>query len=38
MIEQPRTISRRRIATVAGKVDDESLRAVRRWLNDFRYD
>jgi len=38
MTEQPRTISRRRIATVAGKVDDECLGAIRRWLNDFLYD
>lgn len=38
MTEQPRTISRRRIATVAGKVDDECRGAIRRWLNDFLYD
>ena len=35
MTEQPRTISRRHIATAAGKVDAECLGAIRRWLNDF---
>lgn len=38
MTEQPRTISRRRIATVAGKVDHNCLSVIRRWLNDFLYD
>ena len=38
MTEQPRTISRRRIAKVAGKVDNECLGAIRGWLNDFLYD
>jgi mRNA interferase MazF len=38
MTEQPRTISRRRIATVAGKVDHNCLSVIRRWLNDFLHD
>lgn len=38
MTEQPRTISRRRIATAAGKIDDECLGAIRRWLDDFLHD
>lgn len=38
MTEQPRTISRRRIATVAGKVDQNCLSLIRRWLDDFLHD
>lgn len=35
MTEQPRTISRRRIAGGAGKVDEPCLLIIRRWLDDF---
>ncbi|GJF12917.1 mRNA interferase [Mycolicibacterium cyprinidarum] len=38
MTEQPRTISRQRIASVAGKVDARCLHAIRMWLNDFLHD
>ncbi|MFV0493540.1 type II toxin-antitoxin system PemK/MazF family toxin [Mycobacterium sp.] len=38
MTEQPRTISRRRIAAVAGTVEAECLGAIRLWLNDFTRD
>ena len=38
MTEQPRTISRQRIASVAGSIDNSCLAAVRRWLNDFLND
>ncbi|SII12828.1 growth inhibitor [Mycobacteroides abscessus subsp. abscessus] len=35
MTEQPRTISRQRIASVAGTVDNTCLALIRQWLNDF---
>lgn len=35
MTEQPRTLSRDRLAGVAGEVSAECLRAVRTWLGDF---
>ena len=35
MTEQPRTISRQRIASVAGTVDNDCLASIRQWLNDF---
>ena len=38
MTEQPRTISRRRISGIAGKVEDRCLDEIRRWLADFLYD
>jgi mRNA interferase MazF len=38
MTEQPRTISRRRIASVSGSVDNSCLASIRRWLNDFLHD
>jgi mRNA interferase MazF len=38
MTEQPRTISRQRIASVAGNVDADCLASICRWLNDFLYD
>ncbi|MDA2893232.1 hypothetical protein PDG61_20085 [Mycolicibacterium sp. BiH015] len=38
MTEQPRTISRERIATVAGTVDNDCLASIRQWLNDFLRD
>ena len=38
LTEQPRTISRHRIASVAGKVDDTCLAAIRNWLDDFLHD
>ncbi|AFM20087.1 growth inhibitor (plasmid) [Mycolicibacterium chubuense NBB4] len=38
MTEQPRTISRERIAGVAGTVDNDCLASIRQWLNDFLYD
>ena len=38
MTEQPRTISRQRIAATGGKIDDECLGVIRRWLNDFLHD
>ena len=38
MTEQPRTISRQRIASAAGRVDSTCLASIRRWLDDFLYD
>lgn len=38
MTEQPRTISRGRIANVAGRVDRDCLASIRRWLRDFLHD
>ena len=38
MTEQPRTISRRRIASVDKCVDDQCLAQIRQWLNDFLRD
>lgn len=38
MTEQPRTISRQRIASVAGTVDNDCLASIRRWLSDFLQD
>jgi mRNA interferase MazF len=38
MTEQPRTISRHRIAASAGRVENECLDTIRRWLNDFLHD
>jgi mRNA interferase MazF len=38
MTEQPRTISRQRIAGVAGTVDNDCLASIRQWLNDFLRD
>ena len=38
MTEQPRTISRRRISGIAGKVADRCRDEIRRWLADFLYD
>jgi mRNA interferase MazF len=38
MTEQPRTISRRRILDSAGRVDDDCLGGIRRWLDDFLHD
>jgi len=38
MTEQPRTISRQRIASVAGTIDSSCLASIRRWLNDFLND
>lgn len=38
LTEQPRTISRRRIASTAGTVDQACLAAIRRWLDDFLHD
>lgn len=35
MTEQPRTVSRQRIASVAGVVDSRCLALIRRWLSDF---
>jgi mRNA interferase MazF len=35
MTEQVRTISRERLTTVAGTVDDTTLDAVDAWLRDF---
>lgn len=35
MTEQPRTISRERIVSVAGQVDAETMRHVDQWLRDF---
>ena len=35
MTEQPRTISRRRISGIAGKIDQRCLDEIRRWLADF---
>lgn len=35
MSEQVRTVSRERIVARAGAVDDETSRAVRRWISDF---
>jgi mRNA interferase MazF len=35
MTEQPRTIDRRRVVQVAGRVDDETLRQIDVWLRDF---
>lgn len=35
MTEQPRTIERRRIQGVAGRVDTETLRRIDGWLTDF---
>lgn len=38
MTEQPRTISRRRISGIAGKIDERCLDEIRRWLTDFLHD
>ena len=38
MTEQPRTISRRRISGIAGKIDERCLDEIRRWLADFLHD
>lgn len=38
MTEQPRTISRQRIASLAGTVEDGCLRSIRQWLSDFIHD
>ena len=38
MTEQPRTISRQRIASVDGTVDNACLASIRQWLNDFLHD
>ncbi len=38
MTEQPRTLSRQRIASVAGSVDSTCLASIRRWLDDFLHD
>lgn len=38
MTEQPRTISRQRIANVAGTIDNACLAEIRRWLSDFIHD
>ncbi|MGI9164538.1 MAG: type II toxin-antitoxin system PemK/MazF family toxin [Mycobacterium sp.] len=38
MTEQPRTISRRRISGIAGRVDDRCLDDIRRWLADFLHE
>lgn len=35
MTEQPRTIDRARIRRTAGRVDDETLARIHRWLADF---
>lgn len=35
MTEQPRTLSRERIAGVAGEASPECLASVRAWLGDF---
>jgi mRNA interferase MazF len=35
MSEQVRTVSRERIVGRAGRVDDATLRTVRRWISDF---
>lgn len=35
MTEQPRTVSRDRITSAAGRVAPETLDATRRWLGDF---
>ncbi|OHV04561.1 type II toxin-antitoxin system PemK/MazF family toxin [Mycobacterium talmoniae] len=35
MTEQPRTISRRRIAGRAGRVEPACMRQIERWLEDF---
>ncbi|MBU8813371.1 MULTISPECIES: type II toxin-antitoxin system PemK/MazF family toxin [Mycolicibacterium] len=38
MTEQPRTVSRQRIASAAGAVDSRCLASIRRWLSDFLHD
>ena len=38
MTEQPRTISRRRISGIAGRVEDRCLDEIRRWLADFLHE
>lgn len=38
MTEQPRTISRQRIASVAGTIDNACLAEIRQWLTDFLHD
>lgn len=38
MTEQPRTISRQRIASTSGVVDSDCLASIRRWLSDFLHD
>jgi mRNA interferase MazF len=35
MTEQPRTLSRDRLTSLAGRVSDECLFTVRTWLGDF---
>lgn len=35
MTEQPRTISRQRIARQAGRVDDQTMSAITAWIRDF---
>lgn len=35
MTEQPRTIDRERITSIVGRVDDDTLRDVDRWLRVF---
>lgn len=35
MSEQVRTVSRERIVSRAGRVDEATLHAVRRWIGDF---
>lgn len=35
MTERPRTIDRRRISRYAGRVDHETMRQMRSWLDDF---
>ncbi|SDH43556.1 type II toxin-antitoxin system PemK/MazF family toxin [Agrococcus jejuensis] len=35
MTEQPRTVTRERITSVAGRVSPETLASVRLWLGDF---
>ena len=36
--EQPRTISRRRISGIAGRIEDRCLEEIRRWLADFLHE
>jgi mRNA interferase MazF len=38
MTEQPRTISRQRIASVAETVDNACLASIRQWLSAFLHD
>jgi mRNA-degrading endonuclease toxin of MazEF toxin-antitoxin module len=35
MTEQIRTISRSRLVTVAGRIDEATLEEIRGWLRDF---